>query len=94
MLSSSQADGLAVLRSSVREYLGAEAMAALGLPTSRALALIGIDSVKVRRETIETAAIVARVGQSWIRIGVCTRSYHCTSSHHTILTLLCTCAEL
>lgn len=64
------ADGLAVLRSSVREYLGAEAVAALGLPTSRALALIGIPDVRVRRETMETAAIVTRVSSSWIRIGV------------------------
>jgi hypothetical protein len=45
-------------------------MAALRLPTSRALALVGIPSVKVRRETIETAAIVTRVADSWIRIGV------------------------
>ncbi|KDE03092.1 hypothetical protein MVLG_06389 [Microbotryum lychnidis-dioicae p1A1 Lamole] len=63
------ADGLAVLRSSVREYLGAEAVAALKLPTSRALALVGLPSIKVRRETIETAAIVTRVSDSWIRIG-------------------------
>lgn len=46
------------------------AMAALGLPTSRALALVGIPGVKVRRERIETAAIVTRVASSWIRIGV------------------------
>lgn len=64
------ADGLAVLRSSIREYLGAEAIAALRLPTSRALALVGIPDVKVRRETVETAAIVTRVAPSWIRIGV------------------------
>ncbi|SCV75009.1 BQ2448_8038 [Microbotryum intermedium] len=63
------ADGLAVLRSSVREYLGAEAVAALKLPTSRALALVGLPSIKVRREAIETAAIVTRVSDSWIRVG-------------------------
>jgi uncharacterized protein YdiU (UPF0061 family) len=45
-------------------------MAALDLPTSRALALVGIPGVKVRRERIETAAIVTRVASSWIRIGV------------------------
>lgn len=44
-------------------------MAALGQPTSRALALVGIPGVKVRRERIETAAIVTRVANSWIRIG-------------------------
>ena len=64
------ADGLAVLRSSVREFLGSEAMAALGQPTSRALALVGLPDVKVHRETMETAAIVTRVASSWIRIGV------------------------
>lgn len=63
------ADGLAVLRSSVREYLGSETMAALGQPTSRALALIGIPDVKVRRERIEGAAIVTRMSDYWIRIG-------------------------
>lgn len=45
-------------------------MAALRLPTSRALALVGIPDVKVRREVVETAAIVTRVAPSWIRIGV------------------------
>lgn len=44
-------------------------MAALKQPTSRALALVGIPGVKVRREKIETAAIVTRVANSWIRIG-------------------------
>ncbi|KAL8293526.1 hypothetical protein RQP46_000227 [Phenoliferia psychrophenolica] len=63
------ADGLAVLRSSIREYLGAEAMAALKLPTSRALALVGLPSVRVLRERVETAALVTRVAPSWIRIG-------------------------
>lgn len=33
------ADGRAVLRSSVREFIGSEAMAALGIPTTRALSL-------------------------------------------------------
>ncbi|GAA5911580.1 hypothetical protein JCM5296_005254 [Sporobolomyces johnsonii] len=63
------ADGLAVLRSSIREYLGAEALAALGVPTSRALALVHLPDVKVRREVMENAAIVTRVSGSWIRIG-------------------------
>ncbi|GAA5952039.1 hypothetical protein JCM21900_006230 [Sporobolomyces salmonicolor] len=63
------ADGLAVLRSSIREYLGAEALAALGVPTSRALALVHLPEVKVRREVMENAAIVTRVSGSWIRIG-------------------------
>src|SRR3546814_13297139 len=53
-------DGRAVLRSSVREYLASEAMAGLGIPTTRALALV-VSNDPVYRETVETAAIVARV---------------------------------
>jgi uncharacterized protein YdiU (UPF0061 family) len=63
------ADGLAVLRSSVREYLGSEAMAALGIPTSRALSLVHLPDVTVRREELETAAVVCRIAPSWLRIG-------------------------
>ncbi|GAA5948809.1 hypothetical protein JCM3765_003908 [Sporobolomyces pararoseus] len=63
------ADGLAVLRSSVREYLGAEALAALRIPTSRALALVHLPTLHVLRERVENAAIVTRVSGSWLRIG-------------------------
>ena len=63
------ADGLAVLRSSVREYLGSEAMAALSIPTSRALSLVHLPDVEVQRERMETGAIVCRVAPSWLRIG-------------------------
>jgi uncharacterized protein YdiU (UPF0061 family) len=61
-------DGRAVLRSSVREYLASEAMAGLGIPTSRALALVVSDD-PVYRETVETAAIVTRVSPSFVRFG-------------------------
>lgn len=61
-------DGRAVLRSSVREYLASEAMAGLGIPTTRALALVVSDD-PVYRETIETAAIVTRVSPSFVRFG-------------------------
>jgi len=61
-------DGRAVLRSSVREYLASEAMAGLGIPTTRALALVVSDD-PVYRETMETAAIVTRVSPSFIRFG-------------------------
>ena len=61
-------DGLAVLRSSIREFLCSEAMHALGIPTTRALALVG-SPLAVRRETIETAAIVTRVAPSFLRFG-------------------------
>jgi uncharacterized protein YdiU (UPF0061 family) len=61
-------DGRAVLRSSIREFLCSEAMHALGIPTSRALSVTGSPG-KVRREEIETAAVVARVAPSFIRFG-------------------------
>ncbi|SHG72528.1 protein adenylyltransferase SelO [Pollutimonas bauzanensis] len=61
-------DGRAVLRSSVREYLAGEAMAGLGIPTTRALALVVSDD-PVYRETVETAAIVTRVSPSFVRFG-------------------------
>jgi len=61
-------DGRAVLRSSVREYLCSEAMAGLGIPTTRALAVTG-SAQPVRRETVETAAIVTRLAPSFIRFG-------------------------
>ena len=61
-------DGRAVLRSSVREYLCSEAMHALGIPTTRALCIVG-STEPVRRESIETAAVVARTAPSFIRFG-------------------------
>jgi uncharacterized protein YdiU (UPF0061 family) len=61
-------DGRAVLRSSIREFLCSEAMHALGIPTSRALCVIG-SLAPVRREEIETAAVVTRVAPSFIRFG-------------------------
>ena len=65
---SRRGDGRAVLRSSIREYLASEAMHGLGIPTTRALSLIS-SSQPVIRETIETAAVVARVAPSFIRFG-------------------------
>jgi len=61
-------DGRAVLRSSIREYLCSEAMHGLGIPTTRALCVTGSDA-KVRREEIETAAVVTRTAPSFIRFG-------------------------
>ncbi|MEO7337747.1 MAG: protein adenylyltransferase SelO [Caldimonas sp.] len=61
-------DGRAVLRSSIREFLCSEAMHALGIPTTRALCVTG-SSLPVRRETLETAAVVTRVAPSFIRFG-------------------------
>lgn len=61
-------DGRAVLRSSVREYLASEAMHGLGIPTTRALSLVTAKN-PVMRETVETAAVVARMAPSFIRFG-------------------------
>lgn len=61
-------DGRAVLRSSIREFLCSEAMQALGVPTTRALCITG-SALPVRRETIETAAVLTRVAPSFIRFG-------------------------
>ena len=65
---SRHADGRAVLRSSIREYLASEAMHALGVPTTRALSLTGSFD-PVFRETTETAAVVCRVSESFLRFG-------------------------
>ncbi len=61
-------DGRAVLRSSIREFLCSEAMHGLGIPTTRALCVTGSDAV-VRREALETAAVVTRSAPSFIRFG-------------------------
>lgn len=61
-------DGRAVLRSSIREYLAGEALHALGIPSTRALAITG-SRLPVYRETVETAAIVTRLARTHIRFG-------------------------
>lgn len=61
-------DGRAVLRSSIREFLCSEAMAALGIPTSRALCVIGSD-MTVMRETPESGAVATRMAPTFIRFG-------------------------
>lgn len=61
-------DGRAVLRSSIREFLCSEAMAALGVPTSRALCVTGSDQ-RVMRETPETAAVATRMAPTFVRFG-------------------------
>ncbi|MCY7260879.1 MULTISPECIES: protein adenylyltransferase SelO [Pseudomonas] len=61
-------DGRAVLRSSIREFLASEALHALGIPSSRALCVIGSDT-PVWREKQERGAMVLRLAQSHIRFG-------------------------
>lgn len=69
------ADGLAVLRSSVREYLCAEAMFHLGVPTTRSLSL-SLSGDQVLRDVLydgnsayEKGAIVSRISPSFLRFG-------------------------
>tara|TARA_B110000208_G_scaffold20796_1_gene26145 strand:- start:124 stop:1674 length:1551 start_codon:yes stop_codon:yes gene_type:complete len=69
------ADGLAVLRSSVREYLCSEAMHHLGVPSTRALSL-SLTGDQVLRDVMyngnsahEKGAIVSRVAKSFLRFG-------------------------
>jgi hypothetical protein len=62
------ADGRAVLRSSIREYLCSIAMQGLNIPTTNALAIVA-SNTQVYREHIENAAIVTRVSESHIRFG-------------------------
>ena len=61
-------DGRAVLRSSIREFLCSEALHHLGIPTTRALAVVGSDT-PVMRETVETAAVATRMAPSFVRFG-------------------------
>ena len=67
-LYSRSADGRAAVRSSIREYLMSEAMHHLGIPTTRALGIIGSET-KLLRDRIENGAIVMRMSTSWIRFG-------------------------
>ncbi|WP_418263201.1 protein adenylyltransferase SelO [Flavobacterium faecale] len=69
------ADGLAVLRSSIREYLCSEAMFHLGVPTTRALSL-ALSGDQVLRDILyngnpayEKGAIVSRIAPSFLRFG-------------------------
>jgi len=65
---SRRGDGRAALGPVLREYLVSEAMAALGVPTTRALAAV-LTGEAVRRETLLPGAILTRVASSHIRIG-------------------------
>ena len=72
---SRQGDGLAVMRSSIREYVCSEAMHALGVPTTRALSLVSTGEQVLRdvlydgHPAYEQGAVVCRVAPSFIRFG-------------------------
>ncbi len=83
------ADGLAVLRSSIREYLCSEAMHHLGIPTTRAMSL-ALSGDDVLRDVLyngnpayEKGAIVSRVAPSFLRFG----SYEIFAAREEIGTL-------
>ena len=69
------ADGRAVLRSSVREFMCSEAMHHLGIPTTRALSLVGTGESVVRdmfydgNPEAEPGAVVCRVAPTFVRFG-------------------------
>ncbi|MCH2186400.1 YdiU family protein, partial [Myxococcota bacterium] len=65
---SRQGDGRAALGPVIREYLLSEAMAGLGIPTTRALAAV-VTGEQVHRETAEPGAILTRVARGFVRVG-------------------------
>ena len=74
-------DGRSVLRSAIREYLGSEYIHALGIPTTRALALVTSDT-PVQRETMERGASLMRLAKSHLRIGHLEHFYHRRDHEH------------
>lgn len=89
---SRRADGLAVLRSSIREYLCSEAMYHLGVPTTRALSLVKTgdwvprDMMYDGNQEDEHGAIVCRTAESFIRIGSF-EIFAARKDHETLKTL-------
>ncbi|MFF0989619.1 protein adenylyltransferase SelO [Kocuria nitroreducens] len=61
-------DGLAAVGPMLREYILSEAMHALGVPTTRSLAVVATGR-QVRRETLLPGAVLARVASSHLRVG-------------------------
>lgn len=87
------ADGLAVLRSSIREYLCSEAMFHLGVPTTRALSL-ALSGDQVLRDVLydgnpeyEKGAIVCRTAESFLRFGNY-QIFAARQDHKTLKTLV------
>ncbi|MFT2111633.1 protein adenylyltransferase SelO [Marinomonas sp. 2405UD68-3] len=73
---SRRGDGRAVLRSSIREYLAAEAMTALGIASSRSLCLFDSNQA-VYREKPEPGAMLLRTARTHIRFGHFEFFYYC-----------------
>ncbi len=82
---SRRGDGRAALGPVLREYIVSEAMAVLGVPTTRALAAV-LTGDSVRRETLLPGAVLTRVASSHIRIG--TFQFFAARGDHEALRLL------
>ncbi|PIE22989.1 MAG: hypothetical protein CSA62_09660 [Planctomycetota bacterium] len=86
---SRRADGLAVLRSSLREFLCSEAMHQLGVPSTRALSLISTGDQVLRdmfyngHPEMEPGAVVCRVAPSFLRFG--NYEIHAAHREHELL---------
>ncbi|QPG75934.1 hypothetical protein FOA43_003320 [Brettanomyces nanus] len=63
------ADGKAVLRSSIREFIVSESLNAIGIPSTRSVALTALPKTYAQRSASEKCAIVCRMAPSWIRVG-------------------------
>jgi uncharacterized protein YdiU (UPF0061 family) len=74
-------DGRAVLRSTIREYLCSEALHGLGIPTTRALCIVGSDHA-VYREQVETGAMLVRMAPSHVRFGTFEVFYYRKQHEH------------
>ncbi|WP_341502457.1 YdiU family protein [Gallaecimonas sp. GXIMD4217] len=68
-------DGRAVLRSCIREFLASEALHHLGIPSTRALAVVA-GEVAVQRETVERGAMLTRAARTHIRFGHFEHCFH------------------
>jgi serine/tyrosine/threonine adenylyltransferase len=78
-------DGLAAVGPMLREYLISEAMHALGIPTTRALAVVATGE-RVVRETVLPGAVLCRVAASHLRVG--TFQYAAASGDRDVLRAL------
>ncbi|HYR17426.1 MAG TPA: protein adenylyltransferase SelO family protein, partial [Mycobacterium sp.] len=71
-------DGLAAVGPMLREYIVGEAMHALGIPTTRSLAVVATGR-PVHRETLLPGAVLARVASSHLRVGSFQYAFQCAA---------------
>ncbi|SCU80873.1 LAME_0B04852g1_1 [Lachancea meyersii CBS 8951] len=63
------ADGKAVLRSSIREFVVSEALHYIGIPSTRALQLTSLPKTNAMRSAYEPCAVYCRFAPTWVRLG-------------------------